>query len=85
MSNTAQAIVFDNDWHYTMALFPASLLKTTRRFTACATTMRVRFVCGRIHHATIMVEIRHSLATLNANNFVVYGQNIKCGGTRFLI
>ena len=32
-----------------------------------------------VHHATIMVEIRYSLATLNANNFVVYGQNIKCG------
>ena len=38
--------------------------------------MRVRLVNERRHHAT-MVKMRHGLATLISNNFVVYGQKDK--------
>ena len=56
-----------------MAWLPASLLKTHRRLSKCATTMRVRFLYERRRYVT-MVKIRHGLATLNSNNSVVYGQ-----------
>ena len=39
-------------------------------------TMHVRFVYTSQRYAA-MVEIRHGLATLNSNNFVVYGQKHK--------
>ena len=64
------------DWHFTMAWLPASLLKTHRRLSTCATTMHVRLVYTGRRYAT-MVTIRHSLATLNSNNLVVYGQKHK--------
>ena len=53
-----------------IAWFPASLFKLPRGFTACSTRMHIRFV--RRRYAT-MVEISHSLATLNSNSFLVYG------------
>ena len=71
-----QSIFLTIDRHYTMAWFPASLLKTHRRLSTCATTMRTRFVYERRRYAT-MVKIRHGLATLNPNNSVVYGQKHK--------
>ena len=46
--------------------------------------MRVRFVYERKRYAT-MVEIRHSLATLNSNNSVVYGQKHKVWVLVFLV
>ena len=61
------------DWHYTMAWLPASLLKTHRGLSTCATMMRVRFIYERRRYAT-MVKIRHGLATLNSNNSIDYGQ-----------
>ena len=64
------------DWHYTMAWLPASLLKTQRCLSTCATVMHIRFVYERRRYAT-MVKIRHGLATLNSNNSVVYGQKHK--------
>ena len=51
-------------------------VKETQAFHRSTTTMRLRFVCDRRRYAT-MVEIRHSLATLNSNNLVVYGQKHK--------
>ena len=72
------------DWHYTMAWFPASLLKTHRRLLSCATTMRVRFVYEMRRYAT-MVKMRHGLATLKSNNSVVYGQNHKMWVLVFLV
>ena len=82
--NYCQAIVLDIDRHYTMAWFPASLLKTPRRFSACATTMCVRFVCARRCYAT-MVKMRHSLASSNSKNFDVYGQKHKGWVLVFLV
>ena len=72
------------DWHYTMAWLPASLLKTHRRLSKCATTMRIQFVYERRRYAT-MVKIRHGLATLNSNNSVVYGQKHKVWVLLFLV
>ena len=65
-----------------MAWLPASLLKTHRPLSTCATTMRVRFVYEIRRYAT-MVKIRHGLATLNSNNSLVYDQK-QSKGTRFL-
>ena len=59
-----------------MALFPALLLKTHRRLSTCATTMRVRFVVKRRRCAT-KVKMSQALAILNSNNFVVYVQKHK--------
>ena len=70
------------DWDYTMVWFSASLLKTGRHLSTCATTMRVRFVCARIRFVTF-AEMRHSLTTINSNNLAVYGQK-QSVGTRFL-
>ena len=67
------AIVFDIDWHYTMAWFPTLLLKTFMSLSSCPTMMCIRF---RRLYAT-MVKMRHCLATLNSNNFIVYGQRQK--------
>ena len=72
------------DWHYTMAWLPTSLLKTHRRLSTYATTMRVRFVYEMRCNAT-MVKIRHGLATLNSNNSVVYGQKLKVWVLVFLV
>ena len=75
------------DRHYTMAWLPASLLKSHRRLSTCATcatTMRVRFVYERRHNAT-MVKIRHGLAALNSNNSIVYGQKHKVWVFVFLV
>ena len=72
------------DWHYTMALVSRFPIKTHRRSLACATTMRVRFVYERRRYAA-MVKIRHGLATLNSNNFVVYGQKHKVCVLVFLV
>ena len=71
----AQSIFLTIDWHYTMAWFPALLLKTHRHLSTCATTMHIPFVFKR-RHAT-KVKMSHALATLNSNNFVVYGQKHK--------
>ena len=51
-------------------------VKTHRRLSTWATTMRIRFVYERRRYATIG-KIRHGLATLNSNNSVVYGQKHK--------
>ena len=72
------------DWHYTMAWLPASLLKTHRRLSTCATTMPVWFVYERRHCAT-KVKMSQALATLNSNNFVVYGQKHKVWVLVFLV
>ena len=80
--NYCPAKVLDINWDYTVVWFSASLFKTPKVFTTCGMTMRARFIYTRRRYAT-MVEIMHSLATLNANNFVVYGQK-KSVGTRFL-
>ena len=70
-----QAIFSTIDWHFTctMACFPASPLKTPRRLSTCATTMRERLVYERRRYVTV-VKMRHGLATLNSNNPVVCGQ-----------
>ena len=60
-----------------MAWFPASPFKLPRRFTECATTMRVRLVYARRRYVTM--EERYGLTSLNSYCFVVYGQNIKYG------
>ena len=67
-----------------MAWLPASLLKTHRRLSICATTMRVRFVYERRRYAT-MVKIRHGLAILNTNYSVVYGQKHKVWVLVFIV
>ena len=64
------------DWHYTMGLVSRFPVENTRRLLSCAPTMRVRFVYERRTYAT-MVKMGHGLATLNSNNFVVYGQKHK--------
>ena len=64
----AQSIFLTIDWNYTMAWFPASLLKTHRRLSTCATTMHIRFVYERRRCAT-KVKMSHALAFLNSNNF----------------
>ena len=46
--------------------------------------MRVRFVYERTRYAT-MVKMRHGLATLNSNNYVVYGQKHKVWVLVFLV
>ena len=73
-----KSIFLTIDWHYTMAWFPALLLKTHRRLSTCATTMRVRSVYEKRRCAT-NVKMSHALATLNSNHFVVFVRNIKCG------
>ena len=67
-----------------MAWLPASLLKTHMRLSTCAPTMHVQFVYERRRYAT-MVEMRHGLATLNSNIFVVYGQKHKVWVLVFLV
>ena len=57
-------------YHGLVTPFP---IKTHRRLSTCATTMRVRLVYKRRSYAT-MVKIRHGLAPLNPNNSIVYGQ-----------
>ena len=59
-----------------MAWFPSELLKTNRRLSTCATMIPVRFVNERSRCAT-KVRMSHPLATLDSNNFVVYGQKHK--------
>ena len=81
---SAQAIFLTIDLHYTMAWFPASLLKTHRLVSACATTMRVRYVYERSLYDS-MVKMRHGLTTLNSNNFIVYGQKHKVWVLVFLV
>ena len=75
---------FTIDWHYTMVWLSASLLKTHRRLSTYATTMRVRFVYERRRYAT-MVKLRHGLATSNSDNSVVYGQKHKVWVLVFLV
>ena len=70
--------MFDIDQPYTMAWFLVSLLKTARRLSTCATTIRVEFV-----HET-MVKRGMVLVTLYSSNFVVYGQKHSNVCTRFL-
>ena len=70
--------MFDIDQPYTMAWFLVSLLKTVRRLSTCATTIRVEFVYET------MVKRGMVLATLYSNNFVVYGQKHSNVCTRFL-
>ena len=72
------------DWHYTMGLVSRFPVKTHRRLSSCATTMRVRFVYERRRYAT-MVKMRHGLATLNSNNSVVYDQKDKVWELVFLV
>ena len=73
------------DWHYTMGLVSRFPVKTHRRLSSCATTMRVRFVYERSRYAT-MVNMRHGFATLiNSNNAVVYGQKHKVWVLVFLV
>ena len=67
-----------------MAWLPASLLKTDMPLSTCETAMHVRFVYERRRYATMM-KIRHGLATLNANNSVVYGQKHKVWVLVFLV
>ena len=71
------------DWPYTMAWLPASLLKTHRRLSTCATMMRVRFVYER-RRAT-MVKKGMVWQLLNYNNSVVYGQKHKVWVLLFLV
>ena len=73
-----------NKYDYSMAWLPASLLKTHRPLSSCATTICVGFVYEKRRHAT-MVKIRHGLATLNSNNSVVYGQKHKVWVLIFLV
>ena len=65
-----------NKFDYWLALYHGLVtrfpVKTHRRLSTCATTMRVRFVYSRRRYATL-VKIR----TLNSNNSVVYGQKHK--------
>ena len=61
---------------YTMAWFPASLLKAHRRLSTRAITMCVRFVYER-RRCAANVKMSHALATLNPYIFVVYGQKHK--------
>ena len=68
----AQAIGLNIDSGITMVWFPRSLLKTQRRVSSCATTMRVRFIYARRRFVTMA-----DMATLNCNNIVVYGQKHK--------
>ena len=56
------------DWHYTMAWFPASLLKHKGAYKH----VRQRCAYGSFMKGDVMQ--RHGLATLNSNNSVVYGQ-----------
>ena len=79
-----QSIILTIDWHFTMAWFHASLLKTHRRLSTCAKTMPVRFVYDRRRCAT-KVKKSHALATLNSNNFLVYGQKHKVWILVFLV
>ena len=72
------------DCHYTMAWLPASLLKTHRGLSTCATTMRIWFVYERRCYATLVI-IRYGLATLNSNNSVVYGLKHKVWVLVFLV
>ena len=67
-----------------MAWFPASLLKTHRHLSTCATTMHILFVCERRRCAT-KVKMSYALATLNFNNFVVYGHKHKVWVFVFLV
>ena len=73
----AQAKVLDIDWDYTMAWFPATLLKTPRAYRL----VRRRCAYSSFRSVDIMqcsiLEMRHGLPTLNSNNFVVYGQKHK--------
>ena len=71
-------------WQNTMAWSLASLLKTHRRISPHAITMRIRFVYERRRYATA-VKIRHGLATLNSNNSVVYGPKHKMWVLVFLV
>ena len=50
----------------------------------CAKTMHLQFVYERRGYAT-MVKIRLGLATLNSNNYVVYGQIHKVWILVFLV
>ena len=72
------------DWHYTIAWLSASLLKTHRRLSTCATMMRMQFVYGRRRYTT-MVKRRHCSATLNFKNAIVYGQKHKVWPLVFLV
>ena len=80
----ARAIVLDIDWAYTIAWFPALMLKTRRRLMTCVTKMLVRIVYARRYYVTL-AEMRHGLTTLNSNNFVVYGQKHKVWVLVFLV
>ena len=66
-----------------MAWFPAALLKPMA-LISCATMMRGRFAYARRRYAS-MVELRHGFATLNSNNFAVYGQKQQNVGTVFFV
>ena len=63
-----------------MAWFPASLIKTHRRLSACATTMSMRLVYGRRRE-----NKAYSSATFNSNKSVVYGQKHKVWVLVFLV
>ena len=71
----AQAIVFDIDWYYTMAWFPAALLITQRRST-CMKKMRVQFV---------YTLYQWRMAPCNTHNFVVYSRKHKVLVLAFLV
>ena len=79
-----QSLFSTIDGHYTMAWFPASLLKTHRPLLTFATTMPVQFVYEKRRYATMM-KMRHGLATLNSKNSVVYGQKHKVWVLVFIV
>ena len=59
-------------------------VKTHRCLLACGTMMGIWFVYETRCYPTI-VKMRHGLATLNSNNFVVYGQKHKVWVLVFLV
>ena len=75
-----QSIFSTIDWHYTMAYFLASLLKTHIPLSTCVAMMCVRFIYERRLYATMVY-----LATLNSNYSVVYGQKHKVWLLVFLV
>ena len=66
-----------------MAWFPASLLKHTVAYRH----VRQRCMYGSFMKGDVVqqTEISHALATLNSNNFIVYGQKHKVWVLVFLV
>ena len=72
------------DWHYTMGLVSRFPVKNTQVLIIMRDDVCVRFVYERRRYAT-RVKMRRGLATLNSNNFVVYGQKHKVWVVVFLV